>query len=189
MGKKALAGIKKFVIKGKKSEELKPRLSGDRVIVFDTALASQLASRHFGEAKKGGLYLSLYEAVLLVEESKLDVYGDKKMSLRKLMQKAEALNENFAMKYDVFKDLRLARGYLVKPGIKFGCDFVVYARGKKPGKSHSKWMVHVMPETARIDYSEITRAARLATNVKKKMLLATVTERGPVYYEIGRAKM
>jgi tRNA splicing endonuclease len=50
-------------------------------------------------------------------------------------------------------------------------------------------MVHAMPEGARLDYSEFTRAARLATNVKKKMLFATVTERGPVYYEISRAKL
>jgi len=46
-----------------------------------------------------------------------------------------------------------------------------------------------MPETARIDYNEITRAARLATNVKKKMVFASVTERGPVYYEVSRAKL
>jgi len=188
---KVLTGIKKTVIRGKRSAELKPTLSGDRVIIYDEKLASQLLARAFGEAKRGRLYLSLYEACLLAEEGKLDVYGreGKKLSVRKLTDAGESLNEGFAMKYDVFRDLRLARGYAVKPGIKFGCDFVVYAHGKSPGKGHSKWMVHVIPESARLDYVEITRAARLATNVKKKLLLASVTERGPVYYEIGRAKM
>lgn len=185
-----MSKVKKTVIKGRKSAELRPILSGDRVIVFDPKKAAQLAGRAYGESRKGLLYLSLYEACLLVEDGKLDVYkGGKKLSLKKLVDAGQALNEGFRMKYEVFKDLRLARGYVVKSGIKFGCDFVVYARGKKPGKGHSKWMLHVMPESARIDYAEFTRAARLATNVKKRMLFASVTERGPVYYEVGRAKL
>jgi tRNA-intron endonuclease len=81
------------------------------------------------------------------------------------------------------------RGYLVKSGLKFGVDFVVYARGKVPGKDHSKWMIHVVPESIRIDFAELTRAARLATNVKKRILFAIVTERGPVYYEVRRKTM
>ncbi len=186
-----LTGIKKTIIRGKKSNELKPILSGDRIVVYEEKLANQLLNRSFGETKKRGLYLNIYEALLLAEEKKLDVYdkSGKKVPLKKLMEVGESLNEGFAMKYDVFRDLRLARGYVVKPGIKFGCDFVVYARGKKPGRTHSKWMVQVIPESARMDYSQLTGAARLATNVRKKLLLATVTERGPVYYEVGRAKL
>jgi len=134
--------------------------------------------------KKGSLYLNLYEACLLLEDGKLEVFskGEK-------LRLGEELNEGFGMKYEVFRDLRATKGLIVRSGIKFGCDFVVYPPGKTVGKSHSKWMLHVMPETARIDYNEITRAARLATNVKKKMVFASVTERGPVYYEVSRAKL
>jgi tRNA-intron endonuclease len=182
-----LKGIRKTVIRRKRED--KPTLSGDRVIILDSILSSQLYNKGFGEIKKDRLYLSLYEACLLVDEGKLDVYDEKKLGFKKLLKVGEGLNENFGMKYDIFRDLRLSRGYIVKSGLKFGCDFVVYAHGKTPGKGHSKWMVHVMPESARVDFNEITRAARLATNVKKNMLFAIVTERGPVYYEIGRAKM
>lgn len=185
-----VSAMRKSVIKGRKSPGAGSVLSGDRVVVRDQKLAGQLASRSYGEMK-GALYLNLYEGCLLAEDGKLYVFdkNGKKLSHKKLMEAGEALNEGFAMKYDVFKDLRLGRGYVVKSGIKFGCDFVVYPRGKTPANSHSKWMVHVMPESARLDYSEITRAARLATNVKKEMLFATVTERGPVYYEICRARL
>ncbi len=191
MSKSVLSGIKKTVIRGRKSADTRPLLSGDRVVVRDERSASQLLSKAFGEPKKSGLHLSLYEACLLAEEDKLEVFDKdgKKLSFDKLLILGEKLNEGFAMKYDVFRDLRLGRGYVVKSGIKFGCDFVVYARGKKPGKAHSKWMVWVIPESARMDYAELTGAARLATNVKKKLLLATVTERGPVYYEVDRAKL
>jgi len=166
------------IIRGKSTA---PLLSGDRVIIHEQKLASQLTTRDFGEAKAGKVSLNLYEALYLVEEGKLDIPA------KKLISAGEKLNEAFSMKYEVFKDLR-EKGHVVRSGLKFGCDFVAYAHGKKPG-SHSKWMVHVINESSRVDYSEITRAARLATNVKKKMLFATVTERGPVYYEVSRTKM
>jgi len=185
-----MASVKRTVIRAKKGPAPEAVLSGDRVVVHDARIAGQLAARNFGEVKDKMLYLNLYEASLLVDEGKLSVEkGGKKLSLKELMRSGEKANDGFAMKYDVFKDLRLFRGYVVKSGIKFGCDFVVYPRGKTPGNSHSKWMVHVMPESARVDYSEITRAARLATNVKKSMLFATATERGPVYYEICHVRM
>ena len=183
--------VTKVVIRGKSSKQPLAALSGDRVIIYDQKAASQLIARSYGESEGSKLYLSLYEACLLSEEGKIAVPGKGGAALKPvdLTAKGESINDGFGMKYAVFKDLRLKRGYVVKSGIKFGCDFVVYPRGKTPGNSHSKWMVHVMPESARLDYSEITRAARLATNVKKSMLFATVTERGPIYYEIARAKM
>lgn len=187
---KILKGIKKTVIRGKKSGDRPPMLSGDKVIVYDEKLSGQLLSRFFGEIKGKILYLNLYEACLLLDEEKIELESEgDKMNLKRLLVYAEKINECFSMKYDVYKDLRSVRGYIVKSGIKFGCDFVAYARGKSPGKDHSKWMVHVVSESARIDYSEITRAARLASNVKKKMLFASVTERGPVYYEISHARL
>jgi len=189
--KEVFGDIKKVIIKGKGKEEKKPTLSGDRVIIHEEVLSSQLYNKNFGELKKERLYLNLYEACLLLDENKIQVFdkNGKEITLKKLIKVGEKLNKNFEMKYDVFRDLRLSRGYVVKSGVKFGCDFVVYDRGKSPGGGHSKWMVHVIPEIIKIDFNEMTRAARLATNVKKKMIFSVVTERGPVYYEIGRTKM
>lgn len=182
--------IESMVIKGKRSV-MKPVLSGDRVIVYDGVLANQLNAKDFGELKNGVLYLSLYEAALLIQNNKLQVHdrGGKAVPFARLVQIGGELNEGFGMKYDVYRDLRVVRGYVTKSGLKFGTDFVVYPRGKTPGKGHSKWMVHVIPEVSKFDFTELTRAARLATSVKKHMLFAVVTERGPVYYEVGRAIM
>lgn len=189
--KEVFGDIRKVIIKGKVKDERKPTLSGDRVIIHDEVPSSKLYNKNFGELKKERLYLSLYEACLLLDENKIQVFDKtgREVSLKKLIKVGEKLNDNFEMKYDVFRDLRLSRGYVVKSGLKFGCDFVVYDRGKSPGTSHSKWMVHVIPEITKVDLNEMTRAARLATNVKKKMIFSIVTERGPVYYEIGRTKM
>ncbi|MBN2518559.1 MAG: tRNA-intron lyase [Candidatus Altiarchaeota archaeon] len=189
--KEVFGDIKRVIIRGKSSESKKPTLSGDRVIVYDTTLSSKLNSKNFGDLKKNSLYLSLYEAYLFLDENKLRVFdkSGKEIDVKGLMRMGESLNENFGMKYDVYRDLRLNRGYVVKSGLKFGCDFVVYDKGKNPGSGHSKWMVQVIPEVLRVDFNEITRAARLATNVKKSMIFAIVTERGPVYYQIGRKKM
>jgi len=183
-------GIEIKVIKGRKSQAAEgPLLSGDRVVVTDHTLASQLFNKSFGDMKRNKVYLNLYEACLLVDEGKLDISDKgKSVDLRGLLNKGKRLDKDFAMKYDVFRDLRMSRGYVTKSGIKFGADFVVYDRGKSPGKAHSKWMVKVVPEIARMNLNDITLAARLATNVKKRMIYAVVTERGPVYYEVARAK-
>ena len=189
--KEVFGDIRKVIIKGKGKDEKKPALSGDRVIIHDEVISSKLYNKNFGELKKERVYLNLYEACLLLDENKIQVFdkNGKEISLKKLINVGEKFNDDFEMKYDVFRDLRLSRGYVVKSGLKFGCDFVVYDRGKSPGTGHSKWMVQVVPEVARVGLNEITRAARLATSVKKKMIFSIVTERGPVYYEIGRTKM
>jgi len=188
--KELFSGIKTVTIRGR-SSDLKPLLSNDKVIIYDKTLSDRLFSKGFGELVKNRLYLSLYEACLLLDEEKILVFdkNDKEITVKKLVKHAEKLNENFSVKYAVYRDLRLQRGYLTRSGLKFGCDFIVYGKSKKLGESHSKWMVHVVSEIQRMDFGEITRAARLATSVKKRMIYAIVTERGPVYYELGRKKM
>jgi tRNA-intron endonuclease len=58
---------------------------------------------------------------------------------------------NFHARFIVYSDLR-ERGFLVKTGFKFGCDFRVYERGVKLKKGpkeafeHTKWVVHAIPE-------------------------------------------
>ena len=48
---------------------------------------------------------------------------------------------DFDIKYLVFKKLRDV-GYVVSPGIKFGCDFAVYEHG--PGIDHAPYLVQVV---------------------------------------------
>jgi tRNA-intron endonuclease len=111
-----------------------------------------------------GLYLTEKRIVTVCEGSE-----KKKVTLKKLLQKARQLYEEFDEKYAVYKDLRDS-GLVVTPGIKFGCDFAVYKHG--PGVEHAPYMVSVKKAKSGITATEIVKAGRLATTVRKRFIIA-----------------
>ncbi len=117
------------------------------------------------------LILDLMEGVYLAENQKIAVYEDenKAVSLKKLRQKAKQLYDEFEEKYAVYRDLRNS-GLIVTPGIKFGCDFAVYKYG--PGVEHAPYMVSVKKAGSDISATEIVKAGRLATTVRKRFIIA-----------------
>jgi tRNA-intron endonuclease len=118
------------------------------------------------------LILDLMEGLYLVEKGKITVYEEKarkKVSLKKLRQMAKQLYEEFEQKYAVYYDMR-DRGLVVTPGIKFGCDFAVYKHG--PGMEHAPYMVSVKLAGSEITATEIVKAGRLATTVRKRFVIA-----------------
>ncbi len=118
------------------------------------------------------LILDLMEGVYLAEKKIITVYEGfrKKISLKLLRQLAKQLYEEFNEKYTVYRDLR-ENGYVVTPGIKFGCDFAVYKHG--PGLEHAPYMVSVKRTKSEITATEIVKAGRLATTVRKRFIIAT----------------
>ncbi len=118
------------------------------------------------------LILDLMEGVYLAEKGTVAIFegsGKRKVGLTKLKQKAKQLYEEFDEKYVVYQDLRES-GLIVTPGIKFGCDFAVYKYG--PGVEHAPYMVSVKTATASISATEIVKAGRLATTVRKRFIIA-----------------
>lgn len=118
------------------------------------------------------LILDLMEGVYLTEKSVISVFEKPektKVSLTKLRRKAKQLYEEFEEKYAVYKDLRES-GLIVTPGIKFGCDFAVYKYG--PGVEHAPYMVSVKTANSDISATEIVKAGRLATTVRKRFIIA-----------------
>ena len=118
------------------------------------------------------LILDLMEGVYLVEKKLIDVYEGaekKKVPLRKLRQRAKGLYTEFEEKYTIFRHFRDG-GFIVAPGIKFGCDFAVYKHG--PGLEHAPYMVSVKHAKANITATEIVKAGRLATTVRKRFIIA-----------------
>jgi tRNA-intron endonuclease len=75
----------------------------------------------------------------------------------------------FIALYDVYKDLR-RRGFIVRRGLKFGCDYLVYRHG--PGIDHAPFGVLIYVEGEEIDPIELVRAGRLLHSVRKKLVLA-----------------
>ncbi len=112
-----------------------------------------------------GLYLAEKE-ILTVREG---IKNKTKVNLKKLRQRARKLYEEFDLKYSVYRDLR-DHGLIVTPGIKFGCDFAVYRRG--PGVEHAPYMVSVKKATDKVTATEIVKAGRLATTVRKRFIVA-----------------
>jgi tRNA-intron endonuclease len=118
------------------------------------------------------LLLDLMEGLYLVEQGKIAIYEGtekRKVGLKKLRQKARMLYSQFDEKYAIYQDLRES-GLIVTPGIKFGCDFAVYKYG--PGVEHAPYMVSVKKAGSEISATEIVKAGRLATTVRKRFIIA-----------------
>jgi tRNA-intron endonuclease len=131
------------------------------------------------------LILDLMEGLYLVEKGRITVHeGPKKTKVgpRKLRQMTKRLYEEFDDKYTVYRDLRDS-DLIVTPGIKFGCDFAVYKHG--PGVEHAPYMVSVKKAKSEITATEIVKAGRLATTVRKRFIIAVPnSEKGKTRYLI-----
>ncbi|MGB6463672.1 MAG: tRNA-intron lyase [Nitrosotalea sp.] len=116
------------------------------------------------------LILDLIEGYYLLEKSKLKIYRAKtKVIPNEMLDICRREHYNFDKKYLVYKDFR-DKGYIINPGIKFGCDFAVYQKG--PGIDHAPYLLQVYNSTDTISATEVVLAGRLATTVRKQFILA-----------------
>ena len=163
--------------------KIKVELIENFLVVWDSTDGSQLyKSGYYGKPLgiskpkipefNVPLILDLMEGLYLVENKKIVIYansGESKVSLKKLRQKAKQLYDEFEEKYAVYRDLRDS-SLIVTPGIKFGCDFAVYKYG--PGVEHAPYMVSVKKTGSDMSATEIVKAGRLATTVRKRFIIA-----------------
>ncbi|MFH1228883.1 MAG: tRNA-intron lyase [Candidatus Aenigmatarchaeota archaeon] len=171
----------------------KAELVEEKVIVWDKGLGSQLfESGWFGELLDDRLELALVEAMLLADRGKIEIRNKKKkMTSKEFYEHCIKIDNRFHMRYAVYKDLR-ERGLPVRTGFKFGCDFRVYERGVTPVKKgpkapheHTKWIVFTVAEDYACSFQELSRAVRLAHNIRANMLWAVVDNENDVtYYSI-----
>ncbi len=160
----------------------------NKVIVEKKKLQSQLQQRGFGERTAHEFVLDLKEALYLLGKKKITVKDKKgkKLSKKALLEHAAKKEKNFYTKFLVFRDLR-DRGFCVKTGFKFGFDFRVYPRGKKPGQAHTQWVIHVATQGERIGMPGLSRMVRLAGNIRTLMLIAIVDSENDInYYSVDR---
>lgn len=149
---------------------------------------------YYGKIFEDHLDLALSEAMHLVERGELTVESEgEEIEKEELFSIFSEEDDEFPQKYAVYSDLR-ERGYILKSGFKFGAHFRVYPRGVNPykegpksQKEHTKWVVHAVPENHQMGYSEMSRAVRLAHNIRATMLWAVVdSEKGVTYYKVER---
>ncbi|TFG00778.1 MAG: tRNA-intron lyase [Promethearchaeota archaeon] len=176
-------------------EQIPATFINSRVIIFNPLYASYLYVKEkffgapLGISKPRLEYfskpseLSLIEAYYLFEKGRISIYDAKKqnlLTLEEFEEKAIILHNKFQEKLKIYKDLR-ERGYVPRPGLKFGADFVVYKKG--PGLEHSPFIVHVLPQDSKITAIDMVRAGRLATSVRKRFVLANPSTVSYYFFE------
>ncbi|MEK6917974.1 MAG: tRNA-intron lyase [Nanoarchaeota archaeon] len=167
-------------------EKIQAHISGGMISSNASEAHSLHKKSHFGEPLGDKIQYALSEALYLVEKGKLEIIqGKKPLSQKELLKKLQSIDKRINLKYCVFKDLR-EKGYIVKTALKFGADFRVYEKGKKPGNEHAKWIVFVDHEAKKLNWNEFSAKNRVAHSTKKKLLLAIIDEEGDVsYYEVS----
>ncbi|MCV0366792.1 MAG: tRNA-intron lyase [Nitrosopumilus sp.] len=116
------------------------------------------------------LILDLIEGLYLLENKKITIKKSKqKITVEQLTDICRNEVHEFDKKYLVYKNFR-DKGYIINPGIKFGCDFAVYEKG--PGIDHAPFLIQVYTRNESISATGIVLAGRLATTVRKQFILA-----------------
>lgn len=149
--------------------------------------------KYYGKKMEDGhLQLSFSEALHLVERDEIKVEKEgQALDRDELFEEFASRDDEFPQKFTAYSDLR-ERGYIVKSGFKFGAHFRVYPRGVNPyvdgsksEKQHTQWVVHAVSENKTMSFQEMSRAVRLANNIRATMLWGVVdTENGVTYYEV-----
>ena len=165
-------------------DKIPTKFINSRVIVFNPLFASYLYVKYnfygapLGISKPRLEYfskpseLSLIEAYYLLKKEKITIFDtkkDKNLNLEEFFEIGKQIHHKFEEKLIIYEDLR-EKGYIPRPGLKFGADFVVYKKG--PGLEHSPFIVHVLPHDSKITAIDMVRAGRLATSVRKKFVIA-----------------
>lgn len=174
---------------------IEAQLSESTVKIWDEEDGEEVHNEiYYGKFQDDYLELSPVEAMHLVDREIIEVFqDDQELDREELWDIFVERDEEFDFKYKVYDDLR-ERGYIVKSGFKFGAHFRVYPRGVNPykdgpkkQKEHTKWVVHAVPENENLSFSELSRAVRLAHNIRATMLWGVVdSEAGVTYYEVER---
>ena len=164
-------------------EKIETEFIENFLVVWDPAKGSQLYKLGYygkpigipkpkAENFDAPLILDLMEGLYLAERGIITVAeGPEKVKVgfSKLRRRAKGLYEEFDLKYAVYRDLRDQK-LIVTPGIKYGCDFAVYKHG--PGVDHAPYMVSVKRAKDEVTATEMVKAGRLATTVRKRFIIA-----------------
>ncbi|MHA2429869.1 MAG: tRNA-intron lyase [Promethearchaeota archaeon] len=176
-------------------EKIPTKFVNNRIIVFNPFHASYLyvKQKFFGSplgiSKPRLEYfskpseLSIEEAYYLLLKGKITIFdpeNDKDLTTEEFFKIAERIHYKFEEKFIIYQDLR-EKGYIPRPGLKFGADFVVYRKG--PGLEHSPFIVHVLPHDTKITAIDMVRAGRLATSVRKKFVIANPLTKSYYFFE------
>lgn len=167
------------------TKKIKALLSKESVFSSDKEANSLYTKSRFGEPLGNKIQYSLVEALYLLEKKQMNVYDakKKKISFDSFVLRAKKIEANFWVRYCVFKDMR-DRGYIVKTALKFGADFRVYDRGKKPGEEHAKWLLFPIHERNSLTWYDFAAKNRVAHSTRKNLLIGILDDENDVTYYV-----
>ncbi len=176
---------------GKKEDKgkIKAIFTGETIYSNKKEAFSLYEKSRFGEKKEGKIFYSFPEALYLLEKKKIEITeGKKKFTFDKFIEELKEYDRKIQTRYAVFKDMR-QRGYIVKTALKFGAEFRVYDKGKKPGQEHARWILYPVRESDILTWHEFAAKNRVAHSTRKNLLIGIVDEENDVtYYEISWIK-
>lgn len=172
-------------------------LVNNRVMVWDLEESKLLFDAGFygkplgvkktkqGEVEKP-IELSIFETAYLLQHSALKLFhGSEELDATQYIEMMEPLHTHFEGKLRVFTELR-NRGFVVRPGLKFGEAFSVYRKG--PGMDHAPYLVHIASFDSKLDAIELVRAGRLSHSVKKTYVIALLKGEEVKFFGFERFK-
>lgn len=168
-------------------KKIKAVFSKENVFSEDKESKAVYTRSRLGEPVSNKIQYSLVEALYLLEKKQMNVYDlrKKKINVDSFIRRAKKIESNFLVRYNVFKDMR-DRGYIVKTALKFGADFRVYPRGKKPGEAHAKWLLFPVHERSSLTWYDFSAKNRVAHSTRKSLLIGVVDDEGDVtYYNVN----
>lgn len=168
---------------------IQAKFSGNRIYSTSEEAFSLCEKSSFGEKKANKIEYALVEALFLVEENKMNIFSNSKIiEIETLLKKIRKIDKKIDTKLIVFSDLR-KKGYIIKTALKFGAEFRVYDKGKKPGQSHARWILYTAKENDSLNWHDFAAKNRIAHSTNKSLLLAIVDEEFDVsYYQVSWQK-
>jgi tRNA-intron endonuclease len=146
-----------------------------------------LQTKGYGIVEKNELFLSLYEALYLLDKEILKIKNKNgiEINFQSLLHTYKQTDVNAWIKYLTYRDLR-SRGYVVREGFGLNCDFRVYDRGEY-NKQTAKYLIFIIQEGKPTILEDLTNTMVQCQSLKKKLILAVMNRRGEmVYYSISQ---
>ncbi len=165
---------------------MKATIVKNKVHVEKKAVNELYNTGYYGRPKKNVLEMTLVEAAYLLYREKIEIeHEELPLDFEAFFKLASRLQEEFELKYIVYKDLR-ERGFYIQPSV---TDFRLYPRGVKPGKGAASSFVYVRSERAPMPLKALLHSLNAAENVRKQMVLAIVDEESDItFYEVKRPR-
>ncbi len=167
---------------------------GDRVLVFDKEGGKAYVNGFWGhplgidkpepfKLYEVPLQLPIIEALYLVSKGKLVVrdYNGRELDLEELRKLFFSLRDGSSIKEMVYRYWR-ELGYIPKAGSKYGADYLVYEKG--PGLEHAPYLCLTGSIEDKIRPVDLIRSGRVATSVRKDLIVSLVSGNHVISYKM-----